>query len=324
MKAYIAIFMLSLLFAGGQEPKINQIQVIGTHNSYHKVSKFVSQYKEYFSAFELLDYELPPLKTQLDNGIRCFELDLHYHKEKGWLVLHVPKLDEESHCKTLKDCLFEFKSWSDACPKHLPIWIILDLTNEYIKWEGFKLPEINELNELESLILDVFGIDKIITPDLIRGSYETLEEAVLNNNWAPISSARGKFLFIFHNKGRLRKIYTGGDKSLKGRLMFVNSDEGEGYSATMIKVNPSENKIPEWVKKGYIVITFGCDPKLTSSSNCSEQDAKAFASGAQVIMTDYPPGSPHPQTDYYLLLPEGKTYRWNPINCPYNESPLSE
>ncbi|MCX8066114.1 MAG: phosphatidylinositol-specific phospholipase C1-like protein [Candidatus Hydrogenedentes bacterium] len=318
------LLSILVLSSGNLEPKINQIQVIGTHNSYHKISEYISRFKDRFNAFEMLYYELPPIRAQLDVGIRCFELDLHYHIKHGWLVLHVPKLDEESHCRLLLDCLHEFRRWSNENPNHLPIWIILDLTNEYINWEGYRLPGVSELKELETVILESVGIEKIVTPDSVRGDFPTLEDAVLNNNWISLSEARGKFLFIFHNKGRLRRTYTGEDKSLRGKLMFVNSLPGEGYSATIISVNPSNEEISSWVRRGYFVITFGCDPKLVSCDICPKIDDKAFASGAQVVMTDYPPESPHPQTGYYLAFPKGETFRWNPLNCLNCEKLLGE
>ncbi len=322
----LSAIWLCLIFsiAAGDEPRINQIQLIGTHNSYHRVSKFVQETSEFLEGLELLNYELPPLKEQLDAGIRAFELDLHYHTAYGWLVLHIPKVDPETHCKNLKECLLEFKRWSDEHPKHIPIFIILDLTNEFIIWEGFKVPTLRELSELESILLEVFGIDKIITPDSVRGNYNTLEEAVQNNNWVKLSESRGKFLFIFHNRWRLREIYTGGDKSLKGKLMFVNSRPGEGYSSIIIDVNPSEDVMPSLVKKGYFVITFGCDPKLVSIHKCEQLNKRAFSSGAQIIETDYFTSFPHPQTGYYLAFPEGSTFRWNPVVGPSSAPPLSE
>jgi hypothetical protein len=174
------------------------------------------------------------------------------------------------------------------------------------------------------MLIEIFGMDKLVTPDCVRGSYNTLEEAVLNNNWIRLSDSLGKFLFIFHNKARLRDIYTGGDKSLKGKLMFVNSNPGEGYSSIIINTNPSDKVIPSLIRKGYIVITFGCDPKLMNVGRCAHFDEVAFSSGAQIIQTDYPPSSPHPQTGYFLTFPNGTTFRWNPLNCSYISEPLSE
>ncbi len=324
MNLTVIVVCLSLCFAGEEEPRINQIQLIGTHNSYHKVSQFVRENIKVLDCFELLNYELPPIKEQLDVGIRAFELDLHYHNTDGWLVLHIPQIDPESNCKKLRECLLEFKEWSNKHPKHLPVFVILDLTNEFVKWEGFKIPSLNELGELETLLLEIFEKDKIITPDNIRGNYDTLEEAVLNNNWMKLSESRGKFLFIFHNKSRLRRLYTNDDRALKGKLMFVNSIPGEGYTSIIISMNPSVEVMSSWVQKGYFVITFGCDPKLMNKDRCSQFDEMAFATGAQVIQTDYPPSSPHPKTGYFLTFPDGSTFRWNPLIPPNCSEQLIE
>jgi len=68
--------------------KINQIKVIGTHNSYHagiapNESK-VWQVK-YPDAYKGLDYQHPPLPRQFDAGVRQIELDIFYIMGRGYL-----------------------------------------------------------------------------------------------------------------------------------------------------------------------------------------------------------------------------------------------
>src|SRR5580698_9372648 len=70
--------------------RINQIQVIGTHNSYH--AGFAPSAAKLWQAnsptgFMGLDYQHQPLPQQLDSGVRQIELDI-YSDSKGGLYAH--------------------------------------------------------------------------------------------------------------------------------------------------------------------------------------------------------------------------------------------
>src|ERR1700735_5789706 len=69
---------------------INEIQVIGTHNSYHAgltpgVAKLLQTAAP--AVFDGLDYQHPDLAAQLSAGVRQVELDL-YGDAKGGLYAH--------------------------------------------------------------------------------------------------------------------------------------------------------------------------------------------------------------------------------------------
>ena len=72
--------------------KINQIQVIGSHNSYHAgllpgVRAFLA--KEKPDSLRGLDYAHPPLNQQFDSGIRQIELDVYADSKGGrYATLH--------------------------------------------------------------------------------------------------------------------------------------------------------------------------------------------------------------------------------------------
>src|SRR5579859_2060678 len=70
--------------------KLNQIQVIGTHNSYHagiapNESKLWQE--KYAEAYKGLDYQHQPLPQQFDSGVRQIELDI-FADSKGGLYAH--------------------------------------------------------------------------------------------------------------------------------------------------------------------------------------------------------------------------------------------
>src|ERR1700742_2995036 len=72
--------------ASDADVHINQIQVIGSHNSYHAgltpgVAKMLQAVNP--KAFDGLDYTHAPLTAQFDHGIRQIELDIYADTQGG-------------------------------------------------------------------------------------------------------------------------------------------------------------------------------------------------------------------------------------------------
>lgn len=105
--------------------RLNHAQVLATHNSYHAApaDSIVAVTPEW-------NYTHPPLDTQLDRGVRSFELDVFYDAAADVLkVMHIPGSDEASNCETLPDCLQLASSWSKAHPGHFPLHFIVEMIN---------------------------------------------------------------------------------------------------------------------------------------------------------------------------------------------------
>src|SRR5688572_7080886 len=131
--------------------RLNQIQVLGTHNSYHIAPTPALQTSLGERARDA-DYTHRPLTEQLSRlGIRQFELDVFADPEggryaspaalrmvkgleppgpelrvPGLKVLHVQDIDYRTTCPTLVRCLTEIRDWSLANPRHVPIMILIE------------------------------------------------------------------------------------------------------------------------------------------------------------------------------------------------------
>ena len=57
----------------------------------------------------------------------------------------------------------------------------------------------------------------------VRGEHGTLREAITQAGWPALDACRGKVLFILHDNGAKRDLYTDGHPALRGRAMFVRS-----------------------------------------------------------------------------------------------------
>jgi len=325
--------------------KINQIQVIGSHNSYRQniekdLYDFI-QAKDTSRSLKGLQYTHISLTEQLNKGLRNLEIDVQPDskggkfahpkgldlakseaaydpkgemKKPGFKVFHMIDIDFRTSCYTLQIALAELKKWSDANPNHIPVFITLEPKDDDsflgTKAEKFT-PEL--FDALDKELRKGLG-NKLITPDMVRGKYKTLEEAVLNNNWPTLKKAKGKFLFILDNNGAKRDLYALNHPSLKGRAAFVCADPGKPEAAALLIGNSEDSRITDLVKKGYIIRTRAdSDTKEARKNDYSHFEA-AKKSGAQIITTDYYLPSTFFNSPYQIKYDDGTYVRVNPVN----------
>jgi hypothetical protein len=325
MKIYGLLVVVGLALAGiavaDDGPRMNQVQVIGTHNSYHIAPSptLIKAAMMFDKGAAGWDYTHPPLPTQLDAGVRNFEIDLNYTQDKIH-VFHVPQLDQGSTCPLFRECLANVVAWSKEHPNHLPITLLLEIKDDYAAWhKGMSAWDAGKLAQLDAEVREMVPENQLITPDLVRGSHPTLEAAVLAGNWPLLTDARGKIMLAIHDDERLRDLYIEGAPSLEGRACFIRSEPGRPYSAFIVADGPENPRIPEWVKAGYYVRTRADSGVKRAGKDGGVRLKAAFASGAQILSTDFPPGHPDEKTGYTVSF-EGKGFRCNPVNhaeaCP--------
>jgi len=307
--------------------RLNQIQVIGSHNSYHlraHESLRVLLAKRSRELVDELDYSHVPLPEQLSRlGIRQIELDCladpqggRYAHPKGveWVakaglpavpnqdptgkleqpgfkIMHVPDIDYFTTVLTLKDGLKQVLDWSAQHPRHVPIFILLELK------EDAESPELTppirfgkaELAALETEITSVIPREKILMPDDLRRGERSLPEALRKYGWPKLEAVRGKFIFGMDNEGSVRDLYLEGRPALQGRLIFVSVPE-DNPAAAWMKVNDplgDFERIRRLVRSGFLVRTRADSSPRHARQNDPTQRDQAMASGAQFISTDY-------------------------------------
>ena len=287
---------------------INQIQFVGSHNSYKQAmpDSFVKQLmKVNPKLLESLDYEHIPLGDQLDLGIRKLELDIFYLAEdKRFLVGHVQQIDMSSNCESLRICLSQIISWSEDNPTHSPIWISFNAKDNYIL--GLPTPETfthEAFLLMDSIFEEMFG-DKLIRP-----------RDIVDLQWPFLSEARGKFILILDEGGSKRDMYY---EDWQQRPMFTNAPEGHPAAAIMIINDPigQFDEIQRLVKAGYMIRTRADADTREARDNDTRRKVAAFESGAQAVSTDYYIPATHFGNEYQVSLPE--PVQCNPITAPKN------
>jgi hypothetical protein len=333
---------------------LNQIQVVGSHNSYHLLADQAERdlRRSVIGDEEnTLEYSHPALGVQFsDQRVRQIELDVFddpdgglyadplirrvtsgaptpaVMREPGMKVLHVQDVDYHSNCLTLILCLRAVRTWSNRHSRHAPIAILLELKDTPLDLGDFPfvvpLP-FNEdaLNRLDAEIRSVFSPDEMITPDDVRGSRSTLEEAVLKDGWPTLGASRGKVMFLMDNGDPYRSRYLSGHPSLRGRVIFTNSEPGQA-DAAFVKRNDaigSEADIRALVEEGYVVRTRSDADTVEARTDDPTTRRAALRSGAQWVSTDYPFNSHSVvfTTPFHVRLPDvDGAARCNPVNAP--------
>ncbi len=150
----------------------------------------------------------------------------------------------------------------------------------------------------------------------MRGGAATLREAVETSGWPTLAASRGKVFFILHDAGDQREMYTREHPALRGRVMFVRSDDTRDDGAVLILDDPRSPEIARLVRAGYFIRTRAdSDLRGDLPGKPSRRDVAA-ASGAQILSTDFPPGEPRPETGYTVEFSGSAPGRVNPVNGP--------
>lgn len=93
-----------------------------------------------------------------------------------------------------------------------------------------------------------------------------------------------------------------GHPALRGRVLFTNATPGALDAAFVEENDPGDARIASLVRQGYLVRTRAdVDGREAASNDTRRRDA-AYASGAQIISTDYPAGEPA-ASGYVVPLP---------------------
>jgi Phosphoinositide phospholipase C, Ca2+-dependent len=359
---------------------INELQLLGSHNSYRKLTDpyilgFMYQNGQLLPPSfnpDGWDYEHLPLDIQFnDYGIRSIELDVfddpnggmfffRYGKavvmnsqqagysnvpalvSPGLKILHYPDLDYNVHYYTFKQALMAVKNWSDAHPNHLPITILVEPKEDNPHTELAGLSQLPppytipnyfantipftaaNIGKIDQEIKDVFGaeLSNVITPDKVRGNSPTLNDAITKHKWPKLGNSRGKVMFVMLNSNNEKEAYLSLYPALQGATMFVFSQPGNPETAFVKHDDPVPNyqTIRGLVEDGYMVRTRADAETVEARTGNTLRREQAFASGAQIISTDYYRPDPRHLTGnsnwsgYFVAMPNGGVARLNPVN----------
>jgi hypothetical protein len=317
--------------------RLNQIQVLGSHNSYHGAPypQILAELRKQNLGVvaDGLDYGHRPLAAQFDLGVRQIELDVYADpqggkyarapaletlgipapdqtimRKPGFKVIHEAYIDTHSTCLTFVLCLRAVKTWSDAHPGHVPMMIDVEMKDETVTPATF--------DSLEAEIRSVFSPGDLVTPDSVRGDDPSLGHAVRTRGWPTLGAVRGRIMFMLDNESDA-KIELAGHPSLRGRILFAPASPGDDDAAVAKLNDPIADaaKIKAALAANMLVRTRSDADTVQARSNSTTMREAALTGGAQFVSTDYE--VPDPRFGPYVVkIPGGKPARCNPITAP--------
>lgn len=342
--------------------RLNEVQYVGTHNSYklHPDALMVQalvaadQAQAKPSAGEptrahALSYGHLPLETQLELGMRLFELDLqlsgsgpplnlqeHYAEQYGAkeppdggvlpsrferdevLVYHTSD-DFRSSCYRFADCLLVFRNWSRANPQHLPVVIYLEAKYE-TQCRSFQAGKCLNGQQLEQPF-DRQAWDRIerhvrsmIGEERVLRPGELLLPGM---NLRQAITAQG-WPKISALRGKFLFVIAAADdrakdtyREIENPLFFTFRPADHPDAGFVIEFDPFSPKIEEIIEAGFIASTYADYRLKEARDNDTRKRNRLFSVGAQMISTDFPIRDPR-FSDYRVVFNNAKYVRQAP------------
>jgi hypothetical protein len=261
--------------------RLNEIQALGTHNSYHIL--------EGPPAHPAMNYQHAPLDVQLDAGVRHFELDIHRDAGTGRIaVYHVKSLDEASSCEDLAACLGVIRAWSDRHPDHHALFVLIEAKDDIGRLAADAGGDPAETGELlwDGHIGEIDAIIRAAWPDRLwtPARFGTpVQQRIDARGWPTVDATRGSLFVVLNDTGALRAEYR--QRPEGERAAFVMGEVGDPDVAFLKADNALDDplRVAEGLARGLIVRSRAdgdveVDPQVT---------VDVLASGAQLISTDY-------------------------------------
>ncbi|WP_149194811.1 Ca2+-dependent phosphoinositide-specific phospholipase C [Luteimonas suaedae] len=317
--------------------RLNDLQVIGTHNSYKLPTwpHLLAAHRERDpQGADGIDYGHLPLREQLARGVRAFEFDVYHDPEgaryrhdslprdqraalrrPGFKVMHLSDIDYRSSCQPFAECLRIVRDWSRAHPRHVPLLIQINAKDGPAA-PGAVQPlrfDAAAFDALDAEIRSAFPDEALIVPNEVQGDAPSLRDAALAGRWPRLGEARGRVLFALDEGEEKVALYRGERRALEGRVLFVNAAASSPAAAWLTRNEPVEQgvDIAEAVAAGFLVRTRADADTREARRNDTRRREAALGGGAQVVSTDYI--EPDPRFgDYRVGLPGGAVARCNP------------
>lgn len=284
-----------------KETKINEIAVMGTHNSYQMLATFpkrVLMKTLQIITFGLVEnkavFEMDTFTLQLEQGVRNLEIDIETvdnGEEVSFIVTHKPTLDNVTSAYDFAKALDEIVLWSNNNPGHIPIYLLIEPKNDVAPINNMQNFSLEYALEFDMLLKEKLG-DKLLTPKLAMGDHESLEAMRTADDWPTLNEAAGKIIVLMHTCDVTQE-YIDFDQSIKTQAMFpmlLFDDIDKSYASFILENDPEtaiENNKITIGEKNLMVRTRADDYPDFSD----ERYDFANKCGSQIITTDYPPRS---------------------------------
>ena len=283
-----------------QDVKINEIAVLGTHNSYQMTETLPNRMLmkmlsiiTFGAVQDKTDFEMDTFTDQLEHGVRNLELDIETADDNGeisFVVSHIPVLESVSSAYDFEKALEEIALWSDNNPGHLPVYLLVEPKSFVPLVNNLKGFTLEYALELDKTVRQTLG-DRLITPKDAMGEYASLKEMRMDDSWPTLEEAAGKIIVLLH-KCDVTPEYIAVDETISTQSMFPMlgfSDDIDMSYASFILANRPQSAARNsgmLIDERNLIVRTRADSYPTFSD---ERYEFAEECGAQIVTTDYPP-----------------------------------
>ena len=332
--------------------RLNQLQMIGTHNSYHQAPDASLLGYLRTSGFadgddwtgpklaRAIDYAHPPLTAQLDEGIRALELDVHDDPD-GTRFVRPPFLDTlASHglapdrawdpndemktpgFKTLHKPAYDPRS---SCP------IFRQCLEAVARWSDrhpdhepivlmIEVKRESSAARAGCVTLCPAGWARLKAEMLLSlGRARLILPSEARQQWPSLEEARGHVLVMLLDTDSTAASYRRQTDQSGDDIMFTalrptkrQPLRPDGHSRIAILPDPADPRIADARRAGFLVYTRADADTEEARANSTARREAAFQSGANFIATDYPDPDPR-LSDYRVRFGDGGFDRCNVI-----------
>lgn len=281
--------------------RINDIAVIGTHNSYQRKGTLpkrglmrLLQLISFGAVENKAVFEMDTFTQQLEQGVRNLELDIETVDDNGeisFIVTHKPIFDNVTSAYDFTKALEEIVLWSDNNPEHMPVYLLIEPKSDVAQVNNMKKFSLEYALKFDSELRRCLG-DRLLTPAEAMGDYDSLEDMRNADGWPTLEQASGRIIVLLHPCDVTQE-YVDYDVTVSSQAMFpmLRPDEaGKSYASFILDNNPAsarENNKMTVDEKNLMVRTRADDYPDFSDERYSVADD----CGSHIITTDYPPRS---------------------------------
>ncbi len=300
--------------------KFNEMSFLATHNSYQTAA--IDETKKLHGTLsdltfgiynpKKIEFESETLTQQLNCGIRSLEIDIETFNRDGdisFTCMHNPYFEMSTSCYDFWLALKEITMWSDNNPDHLPITIIIEPKKAFLPLKDMKYFNLDYALALDEVLRDGLG-EKLFTPaDMLR-DYESFGEMRAADDWCKVKDMLGKVVVLLH-EGSVTEKYIAVDESIKTQAMFpmLREKDIDRDCTSFILCNKPDELLEikeEVIDEKKIMVRTRSDEFGRINKKHRED---AFASGANIISTDYPVRTDSEPGDYVVVFENGATVR---------------
>lgn len=279
--------------------KLNEIAILGTHNSYQRLATGETRFAMNIidtitfkkAGLNTFDFEMDTLTEQLEMGVRNVEIDIETLDKDDKIefkVTHNSIVDNASSAYDFTKALQEIKMWSDNNPEHIPVIIIVEPKSFVIEINGMKKFSLEYAKELDKIVGNTLGDSLLTSKDMLR-DYASFKEMRENDDWISLKEAQGKILVLLHDCD-VTESYIALDETIKTQKMFPMlryDDRNESYTSFILENDAfrANERKAENIDESNLIVRTRADVYPEYSD---ERYEVIETCGSQIITTDFP------------------------------------